>query len=81
MASQDHDTKRIVADMSGPTTLLNTSNTSSAPHRVEEDDTNISESPLKVDWDGPDDPENPKNFALWRKWVMVFIVSFSSLCV
>jgi hypothetical protein len=33
------------------------------------------------DWDGPDDPKNPKNFAPWRKWVMVFIVSFSSLCV
>jgi hypothetical protein len=28
-----------------------------------------------------DDPSNPKNFAVWRKWVMVFIVSFSSLCM
>jgi hypothetical protein len=36
---------------------------------------------MTADWDGPDDPKNPKNFALWRKWVMVFIVSFSSLCV
>ncbi|KAJ5372858.1 hypothetical protein N7517_004864 [Penicillium concentricum] len=36
---------------------------------------------ITTDWDGPDDPENPKNFALWRKWVMVFTVSFSSLCV
>jgi hypothetical protein len=36
---------------------------------------------LTTDWDGPNDPKNPKNFPLWRKWVMVFIVSFSSLCV
>ncbi|KGO50466.1 hypothetical protein PEX2_037830 [Penicillium expansum] len=36
---------------------------------------------ITADWDGPDDPKNPKNFALWRKWVMVFTVSFSSLCV
>jgi hypothetical protein len=36
---------------------------------------------ITADWDGPDDPKNPKNFALWRKWAMVFAVSFSSLCV
>jgi hypothetical protein len=34
-----------------------------------------------ADWDGPDDPENPKNFAAWRKWVIVITVSSSSLCV
>ncbi|KAL2810350.1 efflux pump antibiotic resistance protein [Aspergillus granulosus] len=32
-----------------------------------------------VDWSN--DPSNPKNFAPWRKWTMVFIVSFSSLCI
>ncbi|KAJ5465293.1 uncharacterized protein N7458_000979 [Penicillium daleae] len=36
---------------------------------------------LTTDWDGPNDPKNPKNFPPWRKWVMVFTVSFSSLCV
>ncbi|KAL5343644.1 major facilitator superfamily domain-containing protein [Aspergillus crustosus] len=32
-----------------------------------------------VDWSV--DPAHPKNFARWRKWVMVVIVSFSSLCI
>ncbi|KAH8704225.1 major facilitator superfamily domain-containing protein [Talaromyces proteolyticus] len=41
----------------------------------------MTESPIKLDWNGPDDPENPQNFAPWRKWLMVLIVSFSSLCV
>ncbi|KAF7970479.1 hypothetical protein HWV62_23837 [Athelia sp. TMB] len=30
---------------------------------------------LIVDWEGPDDPENPKNWSKHRKWVAVFIVS------
>lgn len=38
-----------------------------------------------VDWDGPDDPENPQNFSVLRKWmitlnmgVMAFCATFSS---
>ncbi|KZP33608.1 MFS general substrate transporter [Athelia psychrophila] len=30
---------------------------------------------LIVDWEGPDDPENPKNWTKRRKWAAVFIVS------
>lgn len=28
-----------------------------------------------------DDPQHPYNLPLWRKWIMVVIVSSSSLCV
>lgn len=31
--------------------------------------------PNLVDWDGPDDPENPKNWAMKRKWAATFVVS------
>ncbi|KIM73432.1 hypothetical protein PILCRDRAFT_829167 [Piloderma croceum F 1598] len=30
---------------------------------------------LLVDWEGPDDPENPKNWPMRRKWMAAFIVS------
>jgi hypothetical protein len=36
---------------------------------------------LEVHWDGNNDPENPRNFKLFRKWVIVAIVSLSCLCV
>jgi len=38
-----------------------------------------------VDWDGPNDPENPQNMPRWKKWwismisaAMTFVVSFGS---
>ncbi|USW59394.1 Putative sugar transporter, major facilitator superfamily, MFS transporter superfamily [Septoria linicola] len=40
-----------------------------------------SEKDFEVQFDGEDDPYNPKNHANWRKWVIVCIVSSSSLCV
>ncbi|KGO78092.1 Major facilitator superfamily domain, general substrate transporter [Penicillium italicum] len=40
---------------------------------------NLEENMEEVEW--TQDPNNPKNFVAWRKWVMVFIVSFSSLCI
>ena len=33
--------------------------------------------PNIVDWDGPDDPEKPSNWPLWRKWM---ITIFMGLC-
>lgn len=30
---------------------------------------------LIVDWDGPDDPQNPKNWSYRRKWAATFIIS------
>jgi hypothetical protein len=32
-----------------------------------------------VDWDGPDDPENPMNWSITRKWITISIVSFTTL--
>ncbi|KAK3052441.1 hypothetical protein LTS18_012287, partial [Coniosporium uncinatum] len=31
--------------------------------------------PTLVGWDGPDDPKNPKNWSMKRKWAATFIVS------
>ncbi|KAL1982034.1 hypothetical protein VTN96DRAFT_1804 [Rasamsonia emersonii] len=31
--------------------------------------------PNLVEWDGPDDPENPQNFSRLRKWVITMILS------
>ncbi|KAK3711246.1 hypothetical protein LTR37_009840 [Vermiconidia calcicola] len=31
--------------------------------------------PNMVSWNGPDDPENPKNWTLKRKWIATFVVS------
>ncbi|KAI9725592.1 MAG: hypothetical protein M1828_003080 [Chrysothrix sp. TS-e1954] len=31
--------------------------------------------PNLVSWDGPDDPENPKNWSLKRKWIALLVVS------
>jgi hypothetical protein len=31
--------------------------------------------PNMVSWNGPDDPENPKNWPLKRKWIATFVVS------
>ena len=39
------------------------------------------EKAFEVDWDGEDDPMNPKSMKTARKWVIVIIVSMSSLCV
>jgi hypothetical protein len=39
------------------------------------------EKTFEVGWDGPDDPLNPKNMATTRKWLVVVILAFGSLCV
>ena len=39
------------------------------------------EKAFEVDWDGEDDPMNPRSMSRARKWVVVIIVSMSSLCV
>jgi hypothetical protein len=36
---------------------------------------------LEVKWDGDADPRNPRTFAKARKWLIVIVVSASSLCV
>ena len=37
--------------------------------------------PSLVTWDGPNDPENPLNLPLWRKWVMTMALAFTCLWV
>ena len=34
-----------------------------------------------VKWDGPDDPDNPRNMSLFRRWVVVMVISLGSACV
>lgn len=34
-----------------------------------------------VQWDGPNDPDNPRNMSLMRRWLIVLVVSIGSLCV
>jgi MFS transporter, DHA1 family, multidrug resistance protein len=31
--------------------------------------------PNVVDWDGPDDPKNPRNWSVWRRGMIVGIVT------
>lgn len=38
-----------------------------------------SSDPNLVTWAGPDDPENPKNWTIYKKWGAVFIVSTFTL--
>lgn len=37
--------------------------------------------PYDVQWSGDDDPMNPRNMKHAKKWVVVIIVSLSSMCV
>lgn len=39
------------------------------------------EKEFEVTWDGDDDPMNPRSMAYARKWIIVIIISASSLCV
>ncbi|KAI5120744.1 hypothetical protein M0805_007818 [Coniferiporia weirii] len=35
--------------------------------------------PIFVDWDGPDDPENPRNWTYRKKWIVTIIVTAFTL--
>lgn len=49
---------------------------------VEGGNTQAEKDPYEVKWEGGDgDPMNPRSMAFVRKWVVVIIVSASSLCV
>ncbi|CAI7600327.1 unnamed protein product [Penicillium bialowiezense] len=34
-----------------------------------------------VSWNGPNDPENPRNFPRWRKWVVTIMLGLMTICV
>jgi hypothetical protein len=42
---------------------------------VDEPDEQIEHNPNTVDFDGPDDPENPMNWTAMKKWGMIVLVS------
>ena len=35
----------------------------------------------EVDWDGDDDPENPRNCSIWYKGFTIFSISWSTWCI
>lgn len=37
--------------------------------------------PKDLDWDGPDDKENPQNWPAWKKWFVTFTVAIDCLCI
>ncbi|EFR04750.1 polyamine transporter 1 [Nannizzia gypsea CBS 118893] len=37
--------------------------------------------PDLVDWDGPDDPQNPKNFSRMKKWYITMMLSILTFCI
>lgn len=45
------------------------------------EDGQVSNNAFKVQWDGDNDPMNPRSMGKARKWVIVLVVSTSSLCV
>ena len=44
--------------------------------------TNATNDPdYEVDWDGEDDPDNPRNWSIWYKAFTVFSISWSTWCI
>ncbi|KAE9970960.1 hypothetical protein BLS_004673 [Venturia inaequalis] len=37
--------------------------------------------PNVVEWDGPDDPENPMNFPRWKKWMITVVMGLMTFCI
>ena len=37
--------------------------------------------PNIVDWDGPDDPEKPGNWPLWRKWLITIFMGLATFTI
>jgi hypothetical protein len=33
---------------------------------------------FEIDWDGDEDPENPRNWPVWYKSIVVALISFST---
>lgn len=41
----------------------------------------VEKDPHLVDWDGPDDPENPQNFSKLRKWIITVTMSSMTMWI
>jgi len=61
----------------------NSSREASSPHPGHDDDSNTQEDAREdiIDWEGQHDPDNPKNFPLWRKWLITTTVCLVSFVV
>lgn len=49
--------------------------------RAEQGTDTEQEAQFLVKWDGDHDPMNPRNMSLWRRWVIVAVISMGSACV
>ena len=47
----------------------------------EEEKIDVKKDPNLVDWDGPDDPDNPQNWTRSRKWVITVVLSIMSFSI
>lgn len=41
----------------------------------------IDNSDFEVDWDGGNDPKNPRNWSIWYKGFTIFSISWSTWCI
>ena len=71
---------RSISDGHGFTYFRDEDRAPSVPHDPEKANGSTEEN-FEVTWDGDNDPFNPRSFGRARKWVIVLIVSMSSLCV
>ncbi|PYH94910.1 MFS multidrug transporter [Aspergillus ellipticus CBS 707.79] len=53
----------------------------SAIHDVEKQRLPADKDPNIVDWDGPDDPESPRNFSRARKWTITIVLGLMTVSV
>lgn len=49
------------------------------PDKLESATPKIETDPNVVDWDGPNDPENPRNWPVRFKWANIVIISILAL--
>jgi DHA1 family multidrug resistance protein-like MFS transporter len=59
----------------------NRDDTNDEPEVEEKNNNEKERDPDLVDWDGPDDPENPMNFSTSRKWVITVLLGMATFCI
>lgn len=73
--SQDHASLHDGDDRAGETAELEKAPTIARRPTNKSARSQKPRDPNMVSWEGPDDPENPKNWALKRKWIATLVVS------
>lgn len=72
--------QRSYAGADGYTRFSEDNEISTPAERKQETDTG-QDGEIIVDWDGENDPMSPRSMSIARKWLIVIILSASSLCV